>query len=102
MRKPVITRTIKTANVSVLGVDLTITEVVNRTFPVYASELPKDNTKRFEYVRKMYETDTFKVSQIVDIKEEDKTFSMPLEDFLRLADVVNPKQNAETQTESEN
>lgn len=91
MRKPVITRTIKTANVSVLGVDLTITEVVNRTFPVYASELPKDPTKQFEYIRKMYETDTFKVSQIVDIKEEENTFSMPLAQFLELAEIVRPK-----------
>ena len=42
MRKPSITRTIKTANVTVLGADLGISELVNKTFPVYASEIPKN------------------------------------------------------------
>lgn len=101
MRQPVITRTIKTANVSVLGVDLTIAEVVNKTFPVYASELPKDPTKRFNYIRKMYETDTFKVSQIVDITDTEKTYSMPLAQFLELAEIVELKQGAETESKEE-
>lgn len=99
MRKPSITRTIKTANVTVLGVDLENTEMVNKTFPVYASELPKDPTKQFEYVRKMYETDSFKVSQIVDISSSEKTYTMPLEQYLALAEIVEPK--AESTEKSE-
>lgn len=91
MRKPCITRTIKTANVTVLGVDLENTEMVNRTFPVYASEFPKDPTKQFEYVRKMYETGTFKVSQIVDITVSEKTYTMSLAQYIELAEIVEPK-----------
>lgn len=91
MRKPSITRTIKTANVTVLGVDLEHTEIISKTFPVYASELPKEPTKRFDYVRKMYETDSFKVSQIADISTDEKTYTMPLEQYLELAEVVEPK-----------
>lgn len=100
MRKPSITRTIKTANVTVLGVDLENTEMVNKTFPVYASEFPKDSIKQFEYVRKMYETDTFKVSQIVDITVSEKTYTMPLAQYLELAEIVVPK--TETSEKAEN
>lgn len=99
MRKPSITRTIKTANVTVMGCDITISELVNKTFPVYASEFPKDPSKQFVYIRKMYETDTFKVSQIVDISTVEKTYSMPLEQFLALAKIVEPK--AESPEKSE-
>lgn len=101
MRKPSITRTIKTANVTVLGADLGISELVNKTFPVYASEFPKKPEKQFEYMRKMYESDSFKISQIVDISTVEKTYSMPLAQYLELAKVVEPKQGAETETETE-
>ena len=102
MRKPSITRTIKTANVTVLGADLGISELVNKTFPIYASEFPKNPEKQIEYMRRMYETDSFKISQIVDITTTEKTYTMPLAQYLELAEVVEPKQNAETETETEN
>lgn len=95
MRKPSITRTVKTANVTVLGVDIENTEIVNKTFPVYSSELPKEPTKQFDYIRRMYETDKFKVSQIVDITSSEKTYSMPLEQYLALAEIVEPKTETE-------
>lgn len=94
MRKPSITRTIRTANVTVLGTDLSISEVVNKTFPVYASEFPTDPVKQFNYMRRMYETDTFKVAQIVDVTTKEMTYTMPLEQFLELANVVEPKTEA--------
>ena len=98
MRKPSITRTIKTANVTVLGADLDMSELVNKTFPVYASEFPKNPEKQFEYMRRMYESDSFKISQIVDITTSEKTYSMPLAQYIELAEVVKPK--AETETEN--
>ena len=98
MRKPSITRTIKTANVTVLGADLDMSELVNKTFPVYASEFPKKPEKQFDYMRKMYESDTFKISQIVDISFTEKTYTMPLAQYLELAEIVEPK----TETETEN
>ena len=98
MRKPSITRTIKTANVSVLGADWDMSELVNKTFPVYASEFPKNPEKQFEYMRRMYESDSFKISQIVDITASEKTYTMPLAQYIELAEVVEPK----TETETEN
>ena len=100
MRKPSITRTIKTANVTVLGADLDMSELVNKTFPVYASEFPKNPEKQLEYMRRMYESDSFKISQIVDISFTEKTYTMPLAQYLELAEVVEPKENAETETEN--
>ena len=100
MRKPSITRTIKTANVTVLGADLDMSELVNKTFPVYASEFPKNPEKQFEYMRKMYESDSFKISQIVYITTSEKTYTMPLAQYLELAEVVEPKQDTEPKTEN--
>ena len=102
MRKPCITRTIKTANVTVLGADLDMSELVNKTFPVYASEFPKNPEKQFEYMRRMYESDNFKISQIVDITVIEKTYTMPLSQFLELAEVVEPKTETDPKTETEN
>lgn len=102
MRKPSITRTIKTANVTVLGADLDMSELVNKTFPVYASEFPKNPEKQLEYIRKMYESDTFKISQIVDITTTEKSYTLPLAQYIELAEVVEPKQTTETETETEN
>ena len=102
MRKPCITRTIKLVNVTVLGADLDMSELVNKTFPVYASEFPKKPEKQIEYIRKMYESDSFKISQIVDITVVEKTYTMPLAQYLELAKVVEPKENTETETETEN
>lgn len=100
MRKPSITRTIRTANVTVLGADLGISELVNKTFPVYASEFPKKPEKQFEYMRRMYESDSFKISQIVDISFTEKTYSMPLAQYIELAAVVELKTETETKTEN--
>lgn len=102
MRKPSITRTIKTTKVSVLGVDLDISELVNKTFSVYASEFPKNPEKQLEYIRKMCESDSFKISQIVDITTIEKTYTMSLAQYLELAEAVEPKQNTETEPEREN
>ena len=102
MRKPSITRTIKTTNVTVLGADLDMSELINKTFPVYASEFPKNPEKQFEYMRKMYESDSFKISQIVDITTTEKTYTMPLAQYLELAEVVEPKKETEPKTETEN
>ena len=100
MRKPSITRTIKMTNVTVLGVDLDMSELVNKTFPVYGSEFPKNPEKQFEYMRKMCESDSFKISQIVDISAVEKTYTMPLEQYLKLAEVVESKKGAETESEN--
>lgn len=88
MRKPSITRTISTLNITVLGMDTVSCEPMTMTYPVYESEAPKDEEKLFNYVRKMYETDTFKISAIIDKTAVTKTYSMPLNKYIEEAQVV--------------
>lgn len=88
MRKPSVTRTISTLNITVLGMDTVTCEPVTVTYPIYASEAPKDEAKLFSYVRKMYETDTFKISTITDKKAVTKTYTMPLDHYIKEAEEV--------------
>lgn len=88
MRKPAITRTINTLNITVLGIDIVSCEPMNKTYPVYESEAPKDEVKLFNYIRKMYETDTFKISAITDKKSVTKTYTMPLDKYIEEAEEV--------------
>lgn len=88
MRKPSITRTIRTLNVTVIGLDLDTCEPETKTFPVYESEAPKDEAKLFDYIRKLYETDTFKISAITDKKAVTKVYSMSLSKYIEGAEEV--------------
>lgn len=88
MRKPSVTRTISTLNITVLGMDIVSGEPMTKTYPIYESEAPKDEAKLFNYIRKMYETDTFKISAITDKTAAVKTYSMPLSNFIEGAKVV--------------
>ena len=88
MRKPSITRTISTLNITVIGMDTVSCEPMSMTFPVYESEAPKDEAKLFNYIRKMYETDTFKISAITDKEAVTKTYAMSLSKYIAEAEEV--------------
>lgn len=88
MRKPAVTRTISTLNITVLGMDTVSCEPMTKTYPIYVSEAPKDEAKLFNYIRKMYETDTFKISAIVDKKAVTRTYTMPLNKYIEEAEEV--------------
>ena len=95
MRKPVVTRTISTLNITVLGLDTVSCEPMTKTYPIYESEAPKDEAKLFKYIRNMYETDTFKISAITDKMAVTKTYSMPLSKYIEEAEEVK-KDKADT------
>lgn len=88
MRKPTVTRTISTLNITVLGMDTVTCEPMTKTYPIYESEAPKDEAKLFNYIRKMYETDTFKISAITEKKAVIKTYTMPLIKYIEEAEEV--------------
>ena len=96
MRKPTVTRTISTLNVTVLGMDTVSCEPMTKTYPVYESEVPHDEAKLFNYIRKMYETDTFKISAITDKTRVTNTYIMPLSKFIEEADTVDTADTADT------
>ena len=88
MRKPSVTRSINTLNVTVIGMDIVTCEPMTKTYPLYESEAPKDEAKLFKYIRKMYETDNFKISAITDKKAVTKTYTMSLAKYIEEADEV--------------
>lgn len=88
MRKPSVTRTISTLNITVLGMDTVTCEPIHETYPIYESEAPKDEAKLFNYIRRMYETDTFKITAIIDKKVVTKAYSMPLSKYIKEAEEV--------------
>ena len=88
MRKPSVTRTISTLNITVLGMDTVSCEAMTKTYPIYESEAPKDEAKLFNYIRKMYETDTFKISAITAKTADTKTYRMPLSKYIEEAEEV--------------
>lgn len=98
MRKPRITRTISTLNITVLGMDTVMCEPMTMTFPIYESEAPKDEAKLFNYIRNMYETDTFKISAITGKELVTKTYTMPLSKYIEEAEEVKTDKADETQT----
>lgn len=88
MRKPSVTRTISTLNITVIGMDVNTCEPMTMTFPIYESEAPKDEAKLFNYIRKMYETDTFKISAITGKELVTKTYTMSLSKYIEEAEEV--------------
>lgn len=98
MRKPSVTRTISTLNITVLGMDTSSCEPMTKTYPVYESEAPKDEAKLFNYIRKMYETDTFKISAITDKTAVTKTYTMSLSKYIEEADEVTTGKAVDTKT----
>lgn len=96
MRKPTVIRNIRTLNVSVLGMDTVSCEPMTKTYPVYESEVPRDEAKLFNYIRKMYETDTFKISAITGKTRVTKRYSMPLSKFIDEAEIVGITETADT------
>ena len=96
MRKPAVTRTISTLNVTVLGMDIVSCEPMTKTYPVYESEVPRDEAKLFDYIRKMYETDAFKITAITEKTRVNKTYSMSLSKFIEEADTAYTVDTADT------
>lgn len=88
MRKPTVTRTISTLNITVLGMDTVSCKPMTKTYPIYESEAPKDEAKLFNYIRKVYETDTFKISAITEKTAVTKTYTMELSKYIEEAEEV--------------
>ena len=99
MRKPSVTRKISTLNITVLGMDVVSCEPMTKTYPVYESEAPKDEAKLFNYIRRMYETDNFKISAITDKAVVTKTYSMALDKYIEGSDVISVEITEKAETE---
>lgn len=89
MRKPMVTRTFKGMELTVMGVDTKTAEVTNKT--VVLARAIKDSNKLLKTVKDSYETDTYKVVQIVDSKEVETMYGMSEQDFIAHASILDPE-----------
>ena len=82
-RRRLITRTVKTRTVTVLGIDTEAAEPINMEI-TYTPPM-NDPKKELEYVRTLGETDTFKIGAIVNRVDDKKTFGMEEQFFIEHA-----------------
>lgn len=96
-RKPMITRTIKTTKVTVLGMDITTAEPENRTV-VLARTYPSME-KMLVAAKAAAETDTYKVVHIVASEVVEQLYGMPEQQFVELAQpITRPAEDPENAT----
>lgn len=94
-RKPMVTRTIKTTEVTVLCLNIETAEPFNKTVTVPRTH--KDDKKLLDIVKGMVETDTEKVVHIVDKQVSNVLYGMTEEKFISEAEILPDRE-----TKSEN
>lgn len=85
-RVPVVTRTIKSTKVVVMGVDLETGEVTNKD--MILPRTYKDTDKMLKKAKAKGETENYKIVQIVDSEVIHAKYGMPEERFVELADPI--------------
>lgn len=87
-----ITRTIKTAAVTVLALDIEHSEPINKTFILPANVVKNGviNEKKAMKIMKSISTENVKPVKIVHIELEEKKYSMLESDFIAHSIEINP------------
>lgn len=89
-KEPMVTRTIISTQVTVLGVDEVAGEATNVTYKLPGDYT--DMTKALKAVIKANTVETYHPSVIVDMKKEERVLGIPVSKFLELAvEVERPK-----------
>lgn len=82
-RRRMITRTIKTRTVTVLGIDTETAEPANKQL-TYTPPID-DSKKELDYVKALGETETFKIAAIVNRIDDEKVLGMEEQFFIEHA-----------------
>lgn len=99
-RVRMVTRTVAKTVVTVLCVDTISAEPTNATYDI-AGVFPEDakgNKKLMEAIRKVYETDTFKIVSVVDKKVEEVLYGMPEQEFIQNAQILPARETTKEST----
>ena len=84
-RERMVTRTIKTAEVEVMTIDTTTAEVKIMGF---TTEPQETEEKYLKVLRKVYETDTFKLVKVETVELHEFLYGMPEKDFRQHATLL--------------
>ena len=87
-RERAVTRTINAIEVSAICMDINTMENTIEVLSL-TGEVPTDE-QLLKKLRKLYETDTYKVVAIKNIKTTEKLFGMPEVEFLKYAKELDP------------
>ena len=99
-REKMITRTITETTVSVMGVNVADAKVDYADIKI-AGEFT-DNDAIMKHLKKHYETDNYKIVNIISVDTVDKLYGMPESEFIALAKVLPPRgTTADNETETE-
>lgn len=88
-RKPMVTRTLISTQVTVLCLDIQSAEPSNVTFSI--ARTFKDDDKLMKALKDEHETDDLKLVHIVDKKEVEKLYGMTETDFMKYASELDPE-----------
>lgn len=87
-RKPMVTRTLVSTQVTVLCLNVETAEPTNQTYEL--ARTFNDDDKLLKALRAEYETDTNKLVHIVDKTEVEKMYGMSETDFMKYAQELDP------------
>lgn len=96
MRKPMVTRTMKTMKINVLCLNVETAEPFNTE--VVLPRVINDQKKLMDKVHEVVDSDTVKAVHIVDTEVVETLYGMTEEAFIQMAEVLPPRG---TVTESE-
>ena len=98
-RVRMVTRTVVVTGVQVMCLEVTKAEVQVKNYEL--SGTYESNEVILKALKKLYETDTFKVVAVQEVDEKEVLYGMEEIDFIRLARVLPPRGSKEAQEEEE-
>lgn len=88
-RERMVTRTVEVSTIEVMCLNVETCEVSTQNFEL--SGYYDDFNVALKSVRKLYETDKFKVVTVQNITVKEVLYGMPEIDFIRMAKVLDPE-----------
>lgn len=92
-RIPMITRTITTTEVTVMGINTELGESITATFTIPRTY--KDDASMLKMVQKLHDTNTEKYVKVLTSKTDETLYGMSEAQFVELAEVLPPRAVAE-------
>ena len=88
-REKMVTRTIEITTCEVMCMDVIKAEVITKTYDISGAFA---NDELLKAIKKLYETDTFKVVHVVSQATSELLYGMPESKFIELAQILPPRQ----------
>ena len=90
-RERMVTRTVSETTVTVMCVNVTTAEMTNK---VYTLGQVSNQSDALKALKKLYETDTFKLVAVVSMEVSEQLYGMTEVEFIKLARKLPPRSGA--------